>query len=421
MYLLYKVLSWAILPFVLGRLITRSRKEPSYRKHLRERFGLSSQKSSSPVIWLHAVSIGEMLACQNLIEHIERRFTEFDVLVTCTTPGGRETAKAFTSRKIRVSYLPFDINPFITNFLKYNNPVCLLVMETEIWPTLFERCSKHYIPIYMLNARLSEKSMDGYLKVKRLTSLTMRKVHGVLSQTEEDAARLKRIGGQEVLVTGNLKFDRKATPDQLKLGNNFRQLFGEERCIIIAASTHEGEESAIIDSFLSQCPQEYLLVVVPRHARRFPDVMALIQSKNILFARRSMNRPVPENYRVVLGDSMGEMYSYYACSDLVIMGGSFIPSGGQNPLEALSIGKHVITGPSTFNFSQIVKKGMSAKVIHSAATSDSAMLLVNKLLPILKNSNSKQDTPAQFVNQNVGALQKTMDYLERQMKNWRRY
>ncbi|MDC1311868.1 3-deoxy-D-manno-octulosonic acid transferase [Burkholderiales bacterium] len=386
-----------------------------------ERFGLSNQQSLVPAIWIHAVSIGEVLACQGLIERMGRRFTEFDILITCTTPGGRETTKAFTSKKIRVSYLPFDINPFISNFIKNNKPVCLLVMETEIWPTLFERCSKHSIPIFILNARLSKKSMQGYLKVRRLTSLTMEKVSGVLSQTEEDAARLKRIGGQEVIVTGNLKFDRKATPDQLKLGHSLRQLFGEKRHIIVAASTHEGEEIAIINSFISQCSQDYLLVLVPRHERRFPDVMTLIKSKNMSFVRRSDNRPVPANCRIVLGDSMGEMYSYYACSDLVIMGGSFITNGGQNPLEALSIGKHVITGPSTFNFSQIVKKGVAAKVIHSADNSDSAMLLVGKLLPSLKKPNASHDAPIQFVNQNVGALQKTVNYLEKQMNTWRKY
>ncbi len=421
MYALYKVLSWTILPLIVGRLIARSRKEPNYRKHLKERFGLSSQKSSTPVIWLHAVSVGEMLACQELIERIEHRYPEFDLLVTCSTPGGRETAKAFTSKKIRVSYLPFDIKPFITHFIKHNKPVCLLVMETEIWPTLFERCSEHSIPIFMLNARLSQKSMRGYLKVKGLSALTMSKVSGILSQTNEDAERLREIGAQEVLVTGNLKFDRKPTPDQLNLGDQFRKLFGEKRHIIIAASTHEGEEGAIIDNFISQCPQEYLLVVVPRHERRFSDVMALIQSKKLSFARRSVNKAVPENCRIVLGDSMGEMYSYYACSDLVIMGGSFVPSGGQNPLEALSTGKHVITGPSTFNFSQIVKQGVAANVIHYAENIDSAMLAVNRLLPNLKNSNAMRDTPIQFVNQNVGALQKTVDYIERQMKTWRKY
>ena len=252
MYLLYQILSWAILPIIVGRLFVRSLKEPNYRKHLSERFGLSNRQATAPVIWLHAVSVGEMLACQQLIEHIELRFKEYDVLVTCTTPGGRETAKVFTSTKMRISYLPFDIKPFITNFLHRNKPVCLLVMETEIWPTLFKQCSKQDIPIFMLNARLSEKSMRGYLKVRKLTSTTMRSVSGVLSQTEDDAARLKQIGGPEALVTGNLKFDRKARPDQLELGRHFKQLFGENRCIIIAASTHEGEENSIIDSFISR-------------------------------------------------------------------------------------------------------------------------------------------------------------------------
>lgn len=421
MYLLYQILSWAMLPIIVGRLFVRSLKEPNYRKHLLERFGLSNQQATAPVIWLHAVSVGEMLACQQLIEHIQLRFKEYDVLVTCTTPGGRETAKTFTSTKIRISYVPFDIKPFITNFLNRNKPVCLLVMETEIWPMLFRQCSKQAIPIFMLNARLSEKSMRGYRKVRKLTSATMKNVSGVLSQTEEDAVRLKQIGGPEALVTGNLKFDRKARPDQLELGRHFKQLFGENRCIIVAASTHEGEENSIIDSFISRCPQEYLLIVVPRHARRFSSVMALIQNKKLSVMRRSSNKPVPETCRVVLGDSMGEMYSYYACSDLVIMGGSFNPSGGQNPLEALSIGKHVVTGPYNFNFNQIVEKGASAKVIHLVDNSDAAMLLVNTLLPSLKMSNLQRDAAVQFVKENVGALQKTIDYLERVRKTWRQY
>jgi 3-deoxy-D-manno-octulosonic-acid transferase len=421
MYLLYQIVSWTILPIIVGRLFVRSLKEPNYRKNLLERFGLSTQQATEPVIWLHAVSVGEMLACQRLIEHIELHFKEYDVLVTCTTPGGRETAKTFTSTKMRVSYLPFDIKPFITSFLRRNKPACLFVMETEIWPTLYKQCSKQDIPIFMLNARLSEKSMRGYLKVRQLSSFTMSNVSGVLSQTEEDAARIRQIGGPEALVTGNLKFDRNATPDQLELGCHFKQLFGENRRIIIAASTHEGEENSIIDSFISQCPKEYLLVVVPRHARRFSSVMTLIQSKNLSVIKRSSNKPIPDNCRVVLGDSMGEMYSYYACSDLVIMGGSFNPTGGQNPLEALSIGKHVITGPYYFNFNQIVEKGISAKVIHTANNSDEAMLLINTLLPSLKISNLQRDTAIQFVKENAGALQKTVSYLERTRKTWRKY
>ena len=419
MFFLYQILGWILLPIAILRVFVRSRTEPSYRNNLSERFGLLKSKKDKPVIWLHAVSVGEMLACQQLVEHLESRFKEFNILITCTTPGGRETAKQFTSPRVSVAYLPFDINLFISTFIRRTKPVCLLVMETEIWPTLYAKCSKYEVPIFMLNARLSEKSMRGYLKLKGLSQQTIGCVSGILAQTENDAARLRRIGGKDILVTGNLKFDRRATSKQLKLGEYFRELFGDKRRIVVAASTHEGEEAAIIDSFMSQCATDCLLVLIPRHARRFPIVMGLIQNRGLKVVKRSSGQPVPADCQVVLGDSMGEMYSYYSCSDVVIMGGSFVSIGGQNPLEALSVGKSVITGPHTFNFSDIIEKGVSAGVISAVKNSNMAMSSVNELMSNRDATSIKKAAAMRFVNENVGALLKTINYLETQRKTWR--
>ncbi|MDA0238210.1 MAG: 3-deoxy-D-manno-octulosonic acid transferase [Proteobacteria bacterium] len=419
MYFLYQILGWASLPIAILRVFLRSRMEASYRKNLSERFGLLKLKQDKPVIWLHAVSVGEVLSCQQLVEHLESKYNEYNVLITCTTPSGRETAKKFSSTRVSVSYLPFDINPFISTFIRRIKPIFLLVMETEIWPTLYKECSKHGIPIFMLNARLSEKSMRGYLKFKTLSRQTIECVTGILAQTESDASRLSRIGGKEILVTGNLKFDRRATSEQIKLGQRFRELFGEKRHIVVAASTQDAEETLIIDSFIAQCPADCLLVLVPRHARRFPLVMELIQSRGLKAVKRSLEEPVPADCRIVLGDSMGEMYSYYACSDVVIMGGSFVSLGGQNPLEALSIGKYVIMGPHTFNFSDIVAKGITAGVICATQNINAAMSSVNDILSDSDSTRIRREVAIQFVDENVGALQKTINYLESQRKTWR--
>ena len=419
MYFLYQMLSWVILPIAVLRVFFRSRMEPSYRKNLSERFGLLRLKNDKSVIWLHAVSVGEVLACQQLVEHFVSRFDGVNVLITCTTASGREAAEKLNSQRVKVSYLPFDIKPFISTFIRNVKPMCLLVMETEIWPTLYKECSKNAIPIFMLNARLSEKSMQGYLKFKTLSHQTISHVAGILAQTDDDASRLRRIGGKEILVTGNLKFDRRATSEQLKLGQYFRELFGEKRYVVVAASTRDAEEALIIDSFITHCSADCLLVLVPRHARRFPIVMELIESRGLKAVKRSHEELVPEDCRFVLGDSMGEMYSYYACSDVVIMGGSFVSLGGQNPLEALSIGRYVITGPHTFNFSEIVAKGVAAGVICAVKSSNAAMSSVNDLLADPDRTHIKKDEAIQFVNANVGALQKTISYLESKQKNWR--
>ncbi|HBZ18394.1 MAG TPA: hypothetical protein DEO41_03260 [Betaproteobacteria bacterium] len=188
---------------------------------------------------------------------------------------------------------------------------------------------------------------------------------------------------------------------------------------MVAASTHEGEEAAIIDSFMSQCSTDCLLVLIPRHARRFPIVMELIQNRGLKAVKRSSGQPVPADCQVVLGDSMGEMYSYYSCSDVVIMGGSFVSIGGQNPLEALSVGKPVITGPHTFNFSDIIEKGVSAGVISAVKNSNMAMSSVNELMSNRDATGIKKAAAMRFVNENVGALLKTINYLETQRKTWR--
>ena len=421
MFSLYQLINWIILPLAILRLLIKSRIEPKYRENLAERFGFAKPSKRSPVIWLHAVSVGEMLASEQLVKHLIDQFQEFNVLITCTTPGGREVALKINSDKINVAYLPFDLTFFVSRFIKCYRPACLLVMETEIWPAIFTQCSKESIPIFALNARLSEKSMHRYLRIKGLTKKTISCASAVLAQTKADAARLNRVGASKVIVSGNLKYDRRATADQLELGQQFRELFGISRPIILAASTHEGEESPIIDDFLSGCPPQYLLVIVPRHSRRFSRVMQLMRTKDPYSGARSKNNPISEKCRLVLGDSMGEMYSYLTCSDIVIMGGSFAPLGGQNPIEALSLGKQVITGPSTHNFDEVVRQGSLAGVVHQVQNTKETITVANALLLDEHVLGLKKKIAMGFTEKNAGALKKTMAYLISQRQSWREY
>ncbi len=360
MRFVYTFLLYLLVPWVLLRLAWRARRERGSLLNLAERFGHYRQIPSTPLIWIHAVSVGETRAAQPLIEALLNKYPQHYVLLTHMTPTGRETGKALFGRKVERCFLPYDLPGAVGGFLRHFEPRVGILMETEIWPNLIHGCRKRGIPLYLVNARMSKKSSRRYRRFVKLARETIGGIAGIAAQSAEDAQRIAALGADRVSVTGNLKFDAAPPPEQLELGRTWRGLYGEERPVLLAASTREGEEELVLDKLGEIAVPGLLAVIVPRHPHRFEHVAHLIEQRGFEFQRRSENAAIRSDTRVVLGDSLGEMYAYYSACDVAFIGGSLLPHGGQNLIEACALGKPVLIGPSVYNFTQTVEEAVAA-------------------------------------------------------------
>jgi 3-deoxy-D-manno-octulosonic-acid transferase len=360
MRVLYNALLWAALPFLPLRLAWRARRQPEYLQHVGERFGRYPPAPPQPVIWIHAVSVGETRAAAPLVSALLERHPGHAIVMTHMTPTGRAAGEQLFGDRVIRAYLPWDYPFAVARFLRHFRPRLGLLMETEVWFNLVEGCRDAGVPLYLVNARLSERSARGYRRLGRLAREAFGGLSGVLAQTEADAQRLASVGASEVEVTGNLKFDLTPPPAQRELGARLRAAFGAQRPVWLAASTREGEEERVLDAHAALDVPGALLVLVPRHPQRFDDVARLLERRGVAFRRRSQDAPVPADVAVVLGDSMGELFAYYACADVAFVGGSLLPLGGQNLIEACAVGTPVLVGPHTFNFEEAARLAIEA-------------------------------------------------------------
>jgi len=359
-------------PLVLLRLWWRGAREPGYRRRIGERFGYYREgRGERPVLWVHAVSVGEARASAGLVTALAGENPGFDLLLTCMTAAGHQTLKELHGESVTVAWLPYDYPGSLRRFLEHFRPRLAVLMETELWPNLLAVCSDFGVPVMLANARMSEKSARGYAHVPGLARPAIGALALVCAQSEEDAARLRALGARRVEMTGNLKFD--IAPDEARraAGRAWRERLG--RPVLLLASTRDGEEKLLLDA-LVPWDGKLLVVVVPRHPRRFDEVAALAQS------RRSRGEVPAAQDRIHLGDSMGEMDFYYAAADVAVIGGSFVPLGGQNLIEACAAGVPVVLGPSMFNFAEATRLALAAGAALQAADASSAMQLVSALL-----------------------------------------
>lgn len=400
--LFYTLVLYALFPFVLLRLLFRARKQASYLSHLPERFGFYKSEQNEKVIWIHAVSVGETRAAAPLLERLMAAYPDFHFLVTHMTPTGRETGEKLYGDRATICYLPYDYPFAVSRFLKHFRPRAGILMETELWFNLIHRCRKYDIPLFLVNARLSEKSLGGYLSIERLAKQGISELAGIAAQTEADAARLERLGAENVSICGNLKFD-VPVPEKIE---DFRKLL-DERPAFLAASTREGEEEAIIEAF--EKIEGLLLIIVPRHPQRFGEVEAILKTRGIRYVKRTENRKIDHDTKVFLGDSMNEMYAYYSSCDCAYIGGSLLPFGGQNLIEAASLGKPVFFGPHTYNFEEAcdlaLRSGAAIRVKNARELADAA----SALLAAPEKMKEMGEAAIRFASKNRGAVQKIMD------------
>lgn len=354
---LYRLALLLAAPLIPLRLLWRGRRERGYLEQWRERLGAADVPAGA--IWVHAVSVGEMRAAQPLIEALRAAHPDRPILLTCMTPTGRATAESLYGAFARIVYLPYDYAWPVRHFLRRARPVVGILMETELWPNLIRAAARMGVPLALANARLSERSARGYARLPALTRASLARIAVVAAQTEADAARLRQLGACEVTVAGNLKFDIAPPAVLLDRGAAWRRRWGA-RPVLLAASTREGEEPPLLRAFAERAPAEVLLVLVPRHPQRFDVVAGLIEAADLPYARRSATTAVEATTRVLLGDSLGELFAYYAACDVAFVGGSLQPLGGQNLIEAASVGRPVLVGPHTFNFEAATRQAIEA-------------------------------------------------------------
>lgn len=420
MRLLYSAAWWLAMPAVLVRLWWRGRKEPGYRRHLAERLGFYRRAPAgrplAPLIWIHAVSVGETRAAEPLVHALLRAWPDHAILLTHMTPTGRAAGQAlFGAQAARVvqSYLPYDTGWMVKRFLRHFAPRLCVLMETEIWPNLIAQCVSHAVPVALVNARLSARSLQKAQRFSGLMAQAARGMGCVAAQTEADAARLRQCGMRHVQVTGNIKFDVTPPDTALAAGAQWRRQFGA-RPVLLCASTREGEEALLLDALKTAQWQDALIVIVPRHPQRFDEVARMIAAHGFPMVRRSAigNAPLAGDTRIVLGDSMGEMFAYYAACDIAFIGGSLLPLGGQNLIEACALGKPVLIGPHTFNFGPIsaeaVASGAAVRVPDAAAMLEQAAQLLQA-----HELRAARGMKAQaFAQQHRGATARTLALLQ---------
>jgi 3-deoxy-D-manno-octulosonic-acid transferase len=410
----YALVAWLLLPVAFLRLLWRSRRQPAYRQHWGERLGSYAAVPARPVIWLHAVSVGETRAAVPLLRQLRERYPDHRLLLTHMTPTGRETARDLIDADVCRCYLPYDLPFAVARFLDHFKPRVGVLLETEIWPHLVLACEQRGIPLLLANARLSERSAARYARHQPLVRQTLERLALVAAQSAADAARFSGLGARDVRVTGNLKFDMPPTQSSEAPATGLRRLLGEAtRQTWLAASTRPGEEQLILDLWPQLQAPGRLLILVPRHPQRFDEVAALLRKRGIPFVRRSESRPVPPDVPVLLGDSMGEMQAYYRVADVALIGGSLLPFGGQNLIEATAVGCPVILGPHTYNFQEAAEAAVAAG---AALRLRDAAALPGTLLPLLEDGVRRRNmgqAGQRFTLQHQGATRNIFALIDR--------
>lgn len=357
--IIYTLFFYCLLPFIFVRLYYKSRKNPAYRKRLSERLGFFKAPAKTGGIWIHTVSVGETIAAMPLIHALKKNFPQYPLVMTCMTATGSERIMALMGDSAFHVYMPYDTPGAIKRFLGKTKPSLLILMETELWPNYLHYCKQAHIPVLLANARLSERSFQGYRRINFLSKDMIKNLSMIAAQAIPDADRFMKLGAtkEQITVTGSIKFDISIPETIKEQAQQLRLQLGNNRPIWIAASTHDTEEELILKAFakIREVMPITLLVLVPRHLERFDKVATLTQQAGYKIARRSKQEPVTEETDIYLGDTIGELLLLYGVCDVAFVGGSFAPIGGHNVLEPAALAKPVITGPYDFNFATIVQ------------------------------------------------------------------
>ncbi len=418
---IWSAAAYLLLPFVLVNLIWRGVRYPAYWFRWPERFGYIESMQGKRIIWVHAVSVGEVRSSAKLVNELANRYPHHRILVTTMTPTGSKQVHELFGGRVGHAYVPYDFPGSVRRFMQRVSPEFAVIAETEFWPNLFKACQDRDVPLFLVNVRLSQQSLRGYLRVPRTARAMLERATRICAQTNSDAQRLKSLGLSDarVEVTGNLKFDAPLAESLLSEAATLRRQWGRDRPVFIAASTHGGEERRILIAFrsLREIYPDLLLVVAPRHPERFKSVDRQCRRTGAQVALRSLHRgDLPAEIDIVVGDTMGELQRLYAAADIAFVGGSLVRTGGHNLLEPCAVGVPVIFGPHMFHFEEIsamvLERGAGSQVHDERGLADRVAMYLDQ--PALRTAAG--EAARLLVAENRGAVEKTLELMSESLR-----
>ncbi|QLK63063.1 3-deoxy-D-manno-octulosonic acid transferase [Enterobacteriaceae bacterium Kacie_13] len=416
MNIFYNIIIYLIQPLIWIRLLLRSRKSPAYRKRWAERYGFCKGKVVPGGIMLHSVSVGETLAAIPLVRALRHRYPSLPITVTTMTPTGSERVQSAFGKGVHHVYLPYDLAGSVNRFLDEVNPKLVIIMETELWPNLISALHRRKIPLVIANARLSARSAKGYQKLGKFIRTILQRITLIAAQNQEDGERFLSLGlkRNQLAVTGSLKFDISVTPELAAKAIALRSQWASRRQVWIATSTHEGEETLLLEAHkeLLKTHPALLLILVPRHPERFPVACELTRKAGLTFTQRSTGEVPSSGTQVVIGDTMGELMLLYGIADLAFVGGSLVERGGHNPLEAAAHAIPVLMGPHTINFKDICAKLAQDDGLITVTDTTSLVKEISTLLTDEDYRLYYGRHAVEVLHQNQGALQRLLHLLE---------
>ena len=403
------------MPFVFLKLIWRGYKAPEYRARKLERFGLFKAPNIKNSIWVHAVSVGEVLAAEPIIREIQKRYPEKDIVVTSMTPTSSELIRKLFGNSVFHVYAPYDLPWLVDAFLWRVKPAFMIIMETELWPNTIHRTHLRGCPVVLANARLSERSAKGYRRLKPAVGWMLNELNLVICQHQNDANRFESLGidKSKISVTGSVKYDLDIAEAHILKGKEHKQALSEHQKVWIAASTHEGEDARLLDihKHVRKDFPDAVLILVPRHPERFDDVYQLSKAKHFNTYKRSVCEFMPADTEVFVVDAMGELIDFYAAADIAFIGGSLVEVGGHNPIEPGALGLPIIMGPHVFNFEAICQQLISVGGLYMA---ENDQLLQSHLLALMKDAEKAKSVGGAAlaeINASKGAVLRVVDAL----------
>ena len=417
---IYSLLISLFSPIFVLRLLAKGVNEPGYRRQWWRRFALGMPRRVRPgdgLIWIHAVSVGELLAVAPLVQRMLQEWPDKAVLITNTTPTGSEQTHKLFGDRVEHTWFPFDMSLVTGAFLRHWAPQLIVMVETEIWPNLMVSARKQGIPVALVNARLSARSARGYARFGEFTRETLRDFSLIAAQSKSDDRRFRRIGAdpEAMHVVGSIKFDidlaaRRGQLDVIKseLGSEIKS-----RPLWAAASTHPGEEQLVIDAYqaLSQRGLKTRLLIAPRHTNRTADIIKLLEKTGLSYQRRSEKAAISRDTDVLIVDTLGELSAFLGLADAAFIGGSLVPRGGHNPIEAAAWGCAVITGPHVINFAAIVRDMERGGAIRIVVDEQE---LADRLASVWESDQQDSDAKRTqtFIETRRGATRRQLDLLK---------
>ncbi|MCP0914080.1 MULTISPECIES: lipid IV(A) 3-deoxy-D-manno-octulosonic acid transferase [Legionella] len=408
---LYTLLFYSLIPFLLWRLYWKGRRLPAYRLRIKERFGLYIKDNKPVDVWLHAVSVGEVVAAFPLIDALLAQ--QKKILVTTMTPTGSERVLKQYGGKIQHQYIPYDLPFVLRRFFRNYAPRIGVIMETELWPNLIYEAKRMQIPLLLVNARISDKAFGSYQRVKFLFKSVLNQFTAILAQSEQDKNRFIQLGAAKGMVSaaGNIKFAIQ-TGTFISAIMDYKKKWGATRPVFIAASTHENEEEQLLQCLpeLQNAINNVLFIIVPRHPERFSFVAGLSRQLGFATALRSQPESITSKIEVLIVDSLGELLNFYKLSDYAFVGGSLVPIGGHNVLEPIAMQVPVFCGPYLHNSKAVCEDLLKAGGMQRLA---SAQEVVHAVITMHKNPQYRIDQIAKafrLLQENQGVV---ADYLQK--------